>query len=150
MNRMKTFRISILAAAASLLALPVLGNDISCQDVEWDPAVLERFPDLEQGCQEVVLREGQLLARFEARLVRTRSNGDVKIKLKMNDGSYVERTFHAPSDFKVATANGSKMRIFELERGEILDIYISGDNFSLAGTGDTGAGLSMAPVVEQS
>ena len=83
MNRMKTFRISILTAAASLLALPVLGNDISCQDVKWDPSVLERFPDLEQGCQEVVLREGQLLARFEARLVRTRSNGDVKIKLRM-------------------------------------------------------------------
>jgi len=131
MNWRSYLRNLALSFGLLLVFAPLAAQVLSCQDIDWHPDALARFPDVEAGCQEVIIRDGQPLARFEARLVRARSNGEVTIRLLLNDGTYVSRTFHAPRDFKVSTAAGSKMRIFDLERGETLDIFISGNNFSL-------------------
>lgn len=104
----------------------------SCRDINWNDDVLAQYPDVELGCLDIVVQDGQLLARFEARLVRARrSNGEVTVRLKLSNGDYVDRIFHAKPTFRVVTASGSKMSIFEVDRGETLDILISGTNFSV-------------------
>jgi hypothetical protein len=109
----------------------------SCRDIHWNDDVLAQYPDVKLGCLDIVEQDGQLLAHFEARLVRARrSNGEVTVSLKLSDGNYVDRTFHAPPTFRVVTASGSKMSIFDIDRGETLDILISGNNFSVVGAND--------------
>jgi len=109
----------------------------SCGDIHWNDDVLAQYPDVELGCLEIVVQDDQLLARFEARLVRARrSNGEVTVSLKLSNGNYVDRTFHASPTFRVVTASGSKMSIFEIDRGETLDILISGNNFSVVSVND--------------
>jgi len=125
-----------LAAAGMLAGLygpgTLQAQEISCSDLKWKPEVVRKFPDVVTGCREVIARDGRLFARFEARLVRARvTTGMVSVKILLPGGGEVVRSFHAPRQFEVTTANGGRFCIFELGRGELLDIYVSDRSFAV-------------------
>ena len=101
--------------------------------------------DVVTGCREVVVQGDHLFARFEAKLVRARvTTGEVKIKILLPNGGEVERIFKAPGNFMVTTSKGGRYRIFELERGEVMDILISDKSFALASIDEKGS-ITIAP-----
>ncbi len=107
------------------LSLAIKAQDVRCNAIDWKPQILERFQGIDQACQEVVVRDGKRFARFEVKLIRARSNGNVKVRMTLRDGSRVDRTFYAPPDFRVDSYTGrSKFLIRQLNRGEYLDVYI--------------------------
>jgi len=112
----------------------VYAGDITCNDITWKPEIIKRFPDVVTGCREVVVQNGHLFARFEARLIRARvTTGEVKVKILLPDGGEVERIFHAPPNFMVNASRGGRYCIYDLEHGELMDILISDHSFALAG-----------------
>ncbi len=117
-----------------LLALTITGlglspainaQDVSCDEIDWKPQILERFQGIDQACQEVVVRDGKRFARFEVKVKRVWKNGNVKVRMTLRDGSRVDRTFYAPFDFRVDSYTGrTEFRIDQLVPGEYLDVYI--------------------------
>ena len=145
---MKTVIPASLTVIASLLLLAsptAFAEDITCDDITWRPDVIERFPDVLTGCREIILQDGHVFARFEAKLVRARvTTGEVKIKILLADGGQVERTFNAPGNFMVTTPAGNRKRIFEMARGEVMDILISDKSFGLASIDEDGT-ITLIP-----
>ncbi len=145
---MKTYIAAALPAILSLLVFAppaTLAGDVTCDDITWRPDVIKRFPDVVTGCREVIVQDKHLFARFEAKMVRARvTTGEVKIKILLPNGGQVERTFNAPKNFRVKTPKGNRKLIFELERGELIDILISDNSFSLASVDENGR-ISLAP-----
>ena len=117
-----------------LLALTVTGlglspaikaQDVSCNEIDWKPQILERFQGIDQACREVVVRDGKRYARFEVKVKRVWKDGNVKVRMTLRDGSRVDRTFYAPLDFRVDSYSGrTEFRVDQLVPGEYLDVYI--------------------------
>lgn len=120
-------RMMAIGLAIYGLAFPqmALADHETCAGIHWKPQILERFANIDEACQEIVLRDGKKFAHFEVKLVRAQASGDVTVKMKLLDGSYVEGTFFAPSDFHVLSHSGqTSFRVNELSPGDVLDVYI--------------------------
>jgi hypothetical protein len=112
----------------------------TCTGIDWKPQILERFAGIEHACQELVLRDGKKFARFEVKLVRAQAGGNVIVQMKMLDGSHVEGTFFAPSDFHVLSHSGqTTFRVNELAPGDVLDVYIPTSRIENVTLGDDAA-----------
>ena len=123
----RQYKLVLLSVAISGLALsqPVLAEHETCDGIDWNPQILERFAAIDKACQEVVVRDGKKFVHFEVKLIRTKANGDVTVQMKLRDGSRVEGTFFAPRDFHVLSHSGrTAFHMNELSRGDILDVYI--------------------------
>ncbi len=129
-----------------LLALTITGlglsptinaQDLSCNEIDWKPQILERFQDIDQACREVVVRDGKRFARFEVKVIRVRTNGNITVQMTLSDGSRVDRTFYAPDDFRVVSSTGrTKFRMREISPGDILDVYIPESRITSARLGN--------------
>lgn len=117
-----------------------LAEHETCDGIDWKPQILEKFAGIEHACQELVLRDGKKFARFEVKLVRAKAGGDVTVQMKMRDGSHVEGTFFAPSNFHVLSYSGrTTFRVNELAPGDVLDVYIPQSRIDNATLGDGAA-----------
>ena len=124
MNNQFGARIVALAISGLAFSPPVLAEDVTCGDIHWKPQILERFAGINDACQEVVVRDRKNFARFEVKIVRTRTDGNVTVLMRLRDGSRVEGTFFAPRDFEVLSKSGqTTFRIKELSPCDVLDVY---------------------------
>ncbi|RMF97591.1 MAG: hypothetical protein D6727_05230 [Gammaproteobacteria bacterium] len=104
------------------------GGPEDCAAIDWRPDILQRFVDIDRACQGIVERDGRRYVRFTVEFVRRHNNGDVEVLMELRDGKPVKRIFHAPSDFSVDSPTGlSDFKFAELERGEVLDVFIALD-----------------------
>lgn len=98
---------------------------IGCDDVDWKQQLFVVVEDMEQACQEVVVRRGKSYVHFEAEFLRVSKDGDTHVLMVMQDGTRVERLIKTPSDFQVLSHSGkTDFRFRELSRGDILDVFI--------------------------
>ena len=113
-------------AIAALFISPAFGDDvIGCDEVNWEEQILLHFDGIEEACQEVVIRDGDQYVRFEVKFIRATIDGDVHVRMKLQDGTRVERVFPAPKALNVSSNSGmTDFAMHELERGDVLDVYI--------------------------
>jgi len=105
---------------------PAFGDDFSaCDEVNWKETILLQFDGIEEACQDVVIRDGDRYARFEIEFHHATADGDMHVRMKLQDGTRVERVFPAPPGFHILSNSGkSDFAIYELERGDVLDVFI--------------------------
>ena len=113
-------------AIAVLFISPAFGDDvIECNEVNWKEQLLLIFDGIEEACQEVVIRDGNQYVRCEVKFIRATVDGDVYVRMKLRDGTRVERVFPAPKALSVSSNSGmTDFAMHELERGDVLDVYI--------------------------
>jgi LPXTG-motif cell wall-anchored protein len=135
--------IKALAATAALLAMtPTTAQELSCEELEFDEAILEEFPRAQEYCMDVAEREGKPYAHFIAEVERVRGN-TVSVRFKTPDGELGEAVaFTPPSDFRVQI-DGRGYTVRQLERGQELDVWVPEDRWHLA-THDTAEDLETA------
>ena len=85
---------------------------LSCNDFRPTPQALERFPDLEDACDAVVERNGELFAKFIA-IVRRASNRSVTLYLPATDKTF---TVNPRGDAKVLLGGRSAHRAVHWHR----------------------------------
>ena len=109
-----------LACSAASAAEPT-----GCDQIEWPQAVLDRYPDADKACQAVIVQNGVRYVKFTARFVRIDNDGNVFVKVRLPDGTTAPRAFKAPHYLDVQSqTNRSAYDFRELEKGEILDVFI--------------------------
>jgi hypothetical protein len=136
------FKLVALGLAISGLALSqsALAGDEACAGIDWKPQILERFANIDEACQEVVVRKGKKFAHFEVKLVRAQAGGNVTVQMKLRDGSDVQGTFFAPRDFQVLSNSGqTTFHMYELSPGDVLDVYIPQSRIESGTFGDDAA-----------
>ena len=104
--------------------------DLSCEDIEFAPAMFERFPDIDKACLDVVEENGIKYAEVKLELTRVRGR-NVNFKFILEDGSKSERhSVKVDSNFR-AKIEGRSYRINELTSGQVLDIYLPHDRWAI-------------------
>ena len=133
---MKTSAIPLMMALALVVGSFAAGasEPTRCDQIQWPDSVLERYPDADKACRAVIVRDGVRYVKFTARFVRTDADGNVFVKVRLPDGSTGPRAFKAPQYLDVQSETSRSSYDFrELERGEILDVFIPVTSWSDAG-----------------
>ena len=136
MNTQYKAIVFVLAMAGLGLTQMVNASDVTCDDIDWNPQILERFKGIQDACREIVVRDGKSYARFEVTLISAEKDGNVLVNMRMRDGSMVEGAFYAPADFRVNSASGqTTFQVKELSRGDVLDVLIPASRITDASLG---------------
>ncbi len=130
MKGLQSMAVGLLAACLGATAA-IAGSPEDCAAIDWKPDILARFQDIDRACQEVVEREGRSYVRFTVEFVRRHNDGGIEVLMQRRGAEPVRRIFSAPATFSVDSPTGlSDFKFAELERGEILDVFIALDRVS--------------------
>ncbi len=117
------FSAALLVAGAAMAQTP---SALTCEDFRPTPEALERFPNLEDACEGIVERDGELYGQFSAVVRRVRGNS-VTLYLPATDKTV---TLRPESSARVLLPNGRKMRPRDLTRNQEIGIYLAVSEFA--------------------
>jgi hypothetical protein len=117
-----------LSSASVLFAIAAMSashaQSVTCQNAEFAPAVLAKYPDLQKNCLDIVRRGDEDYAVVMARLEKVNPSGSVVVRSKRADGSYGERrTLQPPDNMKIIAA-GKPADIHDLAEGQDVTAYV--------------------------
>jgi hypothetical protein len=96
----------------------------TCQNAQYNPDVLAKFPNIQKACSEVISKDGQDYAVVKARLDRVDPSGRVHVRVKQPDGSYSKQISIRPrSDLRVQV-DGKPARVSDLATGQEITAYV--------------------------
>jgi hypothetical protein len=125
---------STVGAAAVLLALawaqPSMAQG-NCGNIQFTGDITNRFPQARNACLDVVTREGQQYAHFQARVARVQGN-TVEAEFKLPDGTYSRPISVTPAADARVRIQGRTYRYRDLSRGQELDLYVPPDRWEIA------------------
>lgn len=134
---MKTRATLILAALTAMPLFSVAADEskMSCiGHFTFSQDFLKRHPKAGAACREVVMKDGQKWARFDARVVELKGK-EVTVNFLDTANQPIEKmTFTAPEDARVVV-NGQEMTYSALGRGDPLSFWVP----------ETRAGFYAAP-----
>ncbi|ARN75155.1 hypothetical protein [Oceanicoccus sagamiensis] len=134
----KTFGITLMLLSGFLFhsaAMAAAHNmeevaGLSCEDIDFAPEMIEKYPDITKSCLDVVESKGTKYALVELELTRV-SGRNVNFKFVHEDGSKSERySIRVKPEFR-AKIQGKSYRINELSKGQNLNIYLPGDRWEI-------------------
>jgi hypothetical protein len=96
----------------------------SCAEVAWDRQLLAQYPRLAEGCQEVIVVNGQKWARFAADLLRTNRDGSVTLDFNDRQGRSMQELTLMPGPDQTVEIAGRDYPFSDLERGQELNLYV--------------------------
>ena len=117
---------TVLAAGVlcTIGALTSHAQTLTCANAQYDPVVLQKYPNLPKSCFDVVSRNGENYAVVHARLDKVLSNNSIQIRVKQPDGSYADRrTLRVEGDQRVMV-QGKPTRIQDVATGQELSAYV--------------------------
>jgi hypothetical protein len=137
-----------LLGAAPAAAAESTPSALTCDDFRPTPEALERFPDLQGACEEVVERNGELYAKFVA-VVRRARNQSVTLYLPATDHTFTV----TPDSSARVLLGGRRARVGDLTRGQEIRIYLATSEFAKPDIEEVAlvseeAMLMVLPVVE--
>ena len=126
---------SILGAAflASGMAavMPAQAADPACADLKFTADVVAQFPNANEFCNEVAVRDGKEYALFKGEVRRVKG-GTVYMRFKRPEGTYGETvSFTPPASFRVKI-DGRSYTIRNLNPGQELSVWVPEDAWVLA------------------
>jgi len=87
MNRLlRAAAVSVIGAIGAIAVSQA--QTVTCQNAQYDPDVLARFPNIAKACSDIVSKNGEDYALVSARLDRVDPSGRVQLRVKQPDGSY--------------------------------------------------------------
>jgi hypothetical protein len=133
-------RISAITALCAIGPITAShAQSVTCQNAQYDPAVLAKYPNLPKSCLEIVKRDGEDYAVVKAKLDRVNAAGSAQVRVRQPDGSYGERrTLKAPTNLRVLV-NGKPAQLRDLAPDQELTAYVK-----VAGP----AAMALAPAEE--
>jgi hypothetical protein len=140
------FRVTAGAIVALIASLAWSQNPEDCAAVKFSDELLERFPRAPEACLDVISREGQDYAVFNARLSDVSGN-TMRLRFRHPDGSLGPMTsVRAPRDFRVLV-DGEPTRVSDLAPNQELKAYVHVSRPELAlEPADTSQHLLIVPL----
>lgn len=128
-----------LAIAAASLALsvvgslPLLAQDVTCDNITFDSRILSAYPEANDACLEIVEADGVLYAHFEA-LVHREGFPSMLLRFRHGDDTWGPATLvRIPAGFPVYL-EGRVVEAKDVPRGRELDFYIPEGRWEVAVT----------------
>ena len=124
--------IALLYAGSSLAQAPMDTDRLpdpetdkaGCADVIWHTDLVQKYPRISSGCQEVVVIKGEKWARFEGDFVRNNNDGSFTSEFMTTNGRSLGNVTLMPTTDQRVTLDGRKYRFTELKSRQQLNFYI--------------------------
>lgn len=104
----------------------------TCADVDWNKDMLKMHPGLISACQEVVMVEGGTWARFAAKFVRVRPNGDVIFSVRDKRDRSIEEVVLVPTSGQVAYIEDRATPFRQLRTTDKISLYVPEGQYGFA------------------
>lgn len=142
-------RVTFGAIVALVATAAFAQNPQGCAAVKFSDDVLKRFPRAQEACLDVISRDGQDFAVFNARLVDVRGN-TMRVRFHLPDGSLgPTQSVTPPRDFRVLI-DGTPTRIADVPPNQDLKAYVEVSRPMMAlEPADTGQSLVIVPLVAE-
>ena len=137
MIRMKHLTAALFAVSLCMTAAAQRGttdqsfkaSGLSCDQIEWQPAVLEQYPNIGEACQGVVERDGRTYVKFIgfAENIDAR-RGTVDLRFK---GSNTRVKVNVPRNTRFYI-QGERVPLEEVAPRQDLTVYVPSDQFVAA------------------
>lgn len=98
----------------------------SCEDVTWSEEALERYPNIESACRDVMERDGNYYVRFEGVVRRVADRGN-RITIDFEGGDTL--TLRPPENLSL-TIDGRQRSPRDLLPGDELTFYVPQDQLT--------------------
>ena len=123
---MKTFlRASAVGVLCTLGAIAVSeAQTVTCQNAQYDPDVVARFPNIAKACSEVISKDGEQYAVVQARLDRVDPSGRVSVRVKQPDGTYSKQISIRPRPDLKVKVDGEPATVRELATPQEITAYV--------------------------
>ncbi len=119
-----TLRVALGAVAClGFSTTTVHAQGQTCSDVTFVPAIYERWPFADEACLEMVDRNGDTYARFEAEVV-SQSPGGTYVRYTLQDGSLTPSRKADPPPGIEAYIDGKETMIKDLQVRQKVNIYL--------------------------
>lgn len=115
----------------------------------WDQELLSRFPNMEQGCHEVVVVDGRKWIRFEADFVRRNNNGSIVSDFQSPRNRSIGQLTLMPAPDQRVLLDGREYRFSELRQGQTLNFYVPEGSLTFATRPDAPAERVAEVVTEE-
>lgn len=118
-----TLRVALGAVMCLGFSATAMADGHTCADATFVPEVYERWPHADDTCLEIVERDGQTYARFEAEVVSQSPSGTY-VRYTRQDGSKTpSRKVNPPEGF-LARIGGKDMAIEDLQPRQTMNVYL--------------------------
>ena len=105
----------------------------SCSDVKWKAEVLQKYPDINKACKDVVVRDGVRYVKVSGK-VRRAANGSLTVRL---DHSEADITWK-PGAGDTVLIDGEPLAATDVKVGQNLRFYMPEDRVAVANISDSG------------
>ena len=120
-----------LLAPATMAQYDIQTRLPTCATLNWSEAVHRSYPDIDEICQGVYVRDDVLYARAEVEVLRVSGNR-LTLRTLHTDGSRGHQTSMRVGPNWRAQIDGRAYRVGELVGGQRLTVYIPQDRFAFA------------------
>ena len=130
-------KISLLLACIAVSAAgPVSAQSTSagsCADVKWKAGVLQKYPDINKSCVDVVVRDGTRYVKVSGK-VRRAANGVVTVRLDHSDSDITWK----PGAGDTVLIDGEALPASGVKVGQNLRFYMLEDRVAVVNLNDSG------------
>ncbi len=120
----KTNILAVLAAVASLVAIPVASADeVTCENANFSTEVMEVFAGVRYSCLEIVDRDGTPHAKLNATVAKV-SPPNITLKFEREGGLTNPVKITPGKDYVFTVDNGREVSLRELTATSELRVYI--------------------------
>lgn len=125
----KLISIALGAVACLGFTATASADGHTCADVTFTPAIYERWPHADDACLEIIERDGERYAKFEAEVVSQSPSGTY-VRYTLQDGSKTpSRKVNPPAGFE-AMIEGRPVAIPDLQPRQTVRIYLPKSSFA--------------------
>jgi hypothetical protein len=123
MNRfLRASAMSVLCAMGAMAISQA--QAATCQNAQYDPDVLARFPNIAKACSEIISKDGEDYAVVTARLDRVDPSGRVQVRVKQPDGTYSKNISIRPRPDLKVLVDGKPARVQDLAANQEITAYV--------------------------
>jgi LPXTG-motif cell wall-anchored protein len=114
-----------------LVAVPATAQEVTCDDIEFAADLVADYPEVGDGCLEIIEKGGERFARLEAEVLREGWE-TMLVHYKLRDGGWSSPREVTPPEEWRASISGQDLRVRDLEKGQILNVYIREGRWEIA------------------
>lgn len=119
----------VMAASVSVSALA--SADTSCSDVDYIPEIKAQFPEINEACQEVIERDGEMYTRLDGMLKTSSRYNQLRVQLVLADGSMGPSHYVKKNHPLGVFSDGEMVEYGDLQTNSKVSVYLPHDRFEI-------------------
>lgn len=126
-------RFSALVALSliGLVAVPASAQEVTCDDIEFAADLVADYPDIADGCLEIIEKGGERFARLELEVLREGWK-TLLVHYKLRDGGWSSPREVTPPEEWRASLSGRDVEVKDIPKGQLLNVYIREGRWEMA------------------